>query len=377
MSQPLTVGLATPADLARWDERTVAVADGDIHQSIIWGAHRAAAGWRVHHLATSDGGLVLALGRRRPLIGGGRLYVPRGPVADGRTATERADRLAAIAAWARQAGYDEIVADAEVPSVTGYAELLAARGFHQVEELDASRHRMSARIRPGATEAEVRGSIAGRARQRFLMAERRGYRVIRHDAVAGPGSNDGFELPAEISQEATTAAFTRFHALLAATGARRGFGIGPPAPAVAWWSAALAAGYLAFLEALAPDGTQLAGAMFVRHGRRLTYAHSADEAELRATWPGAVQLLLWRAMQLAIHEGREELDLAGVDLAGARQEPRPGDAMYGLYEFKRAYGAVWVEQAGAHARILRPALNRLGQVGAWAAHPLRRRIGRR
>jgi lipid II:glycine glycyltransferase (peptidoglycan interpeptide bridge formation enzyme) len=84
-----------------------------------------------------------------------------------------------------------------------------------------------------------------------------------------------------------------------------------------------------------------------------------------------VQLVLWRAMQLAIREGREELDLAGVDVAGARHEPKPGDDMYGLYEFKRAYGADWVEQAGAHARILRPARYRLGELAAGAAHAAR------
>jgi hypothetical protein len=371
-----TIRAATADELAGWDERTVAARDGDVHQSIAWGEHRRATGWRVHHLATGDGGLVLALGRARPVLGGGRLYLPRGPVNDGRPETERADRLAAVGAWARRAGYDEIVSDAEVPASTGYAALLAQRGFHQVEELDASRHRMSVRIPAGVPEAAIRAGIAGRARQRFHMAERRGYRVIRHDTLAGADPGDGFEAPTPAGPATTTTALERFHALLADTGARRGFGIGPVASAVAWWNAALAAGYLAFLEALAPDGTPLAGAIFLRHGRRLTYGHSADVAALRPTWPGAVQLILWRAMQLAIREGREELDLAGVDVAGARYEPRPGDAMYGLYEFKRAYGAAWVEQAGAHAQILRPATHRIGELAADAARLLRDRGSR-
>jgi hypothetical protein len=370
-----TIRAASADELADWDRRTVGAPDGDVHQSLAWGEHRAGTGWRVHHLATGDGAFVLALGRPRRWLGGGRLYVPRGPVADSAPEAGRADRLAAVAAWARAAGYDEIVADAEVPSATGYAALLAARGFHQVEELDASRHRMSVRIPAGVPEAEVRAAIAGRARQRFHMAERRGYRVVRHDALAGVTPGDGFEAPPPPTPEATTAAFERFHALLAETGARRGFGIGPSAWAVAWWNAALAAGYLVFLEALAPDGTPLAGAIFMRHGRRLTYGHSADVTALRQAWPGAVQLILWRALQLAIREGREELDLAGVDVAGARYEPQPGDEMYGLYEFKRAYGAVWVEQAGAHARILRPLRHSLGELVSGAARLARGRRG--
>ncbi len=377
MSPLPTVRAATADELAGWDARTVAAADGDVHQSLAWGEHRRASGWRVHHLATSEGGIVLALGRPRPVLGGGRLYVPRGPVNDGRPEAERADRLAAVAAWARRAGYDEVVADAEVPASSGYAAMLVVRGFHQVEELDASRHRMSVRIPAGVPEVEIRAGIAGRARQRFHMAERRGYRVIRHDALAGTDPGEGFEAPLPAGPASTTAALERFHALLADTGARRGFGIGPLASAVAWWNAALAAGYLVFLEALAPDGTPLAGAIFLRHGRRLTYGHSADVAALRPTWPGAVQLILWRAMQLVIREGREELDLAGVDVAGARYEPQPGDEMHGLYEFKRAYGAGWVEQAGAHARILRPTMHRVGEVAADVARMVRDRGGRR
>jgi Acetyltransferase (GNAT) domain len=371
-----TIRAATADDLAGWDSLTVAAADGDVHQSLAWAEHRRSSGWRVHYLAASDGGLVLALGRARPVLGGGRLYVPRGPVNDGRPEAERADRLAAIAGWAGDGGYDEIVADAEVPVATGYPALLAAHGFHQVEELDASRHRMSVRIPAGVPEAEIRAGIAGRARQRFHMAERRGYRVVRHDALAGADPGDGFEAPVPGTPAATAAAFERFHALLAATGVRRGFGIGPVGPAVAWWSAALAAGHLVFLEASAPDGTPLAGAIFLRHGRRLTYGHSADVASLRQDWPGAVQLVLWRAMQLAIREGREELDLAGVDVAGARHEPKPGDEMYGLYEFKRAYGAIWVEQAGARARILHAGRHRFGELVSGAARGARSIRGR-
>jgi Acetyltransferase (GNAT) domain len=362
-----TIRAATADELAGWDQRTVAVADGDVHQSLAWAEHRRTSGWRVHHLADGDGGLALALGRARPVLGGGRLYLPRGPVNDGHPEVERADRLAAIAGWARDAGYDEIVADAEVPSATGYPALLAARGFQQVEELDASRHRMSVRIPAGVPEAEIRAGIAGRARQRFHMAERRGYRVVRHDVLAGSDAGDGFETPPSGTNVSSMAAFERFHALLSDTGVRRGFGIGPVGPAVAWWNAALAAGHLVLLEAFAPDGTLLAGAIFLRHGRRLTYGHSADVAELRHDWPGAVQLLLWRAMQLVIREGRQELDLAGVDVAGARHEPKPGDEMYGLYEFKRAYGAIWVEQSGAHARILRPGRHRLGALASGVA----------
>ena len=71
--------------------------------------------------------------------------------------------------------------------------------------------------------------------------------------------------------------------------------------------------------------------------------------------PGALHLLRWRAIQLAIREGRAEMDLGGVDVAGARGEPDEGEPMYGLYQHKRSFGGRWVELTGAHERVYRSA----------------------
>ncbi len=95
--------------------------------------------------------------------------------------------------------------------------------------------------------------------------------------------------------------------------------------------------------------------------------------------PGTIHLLLWRALQLAVREGRTELDLGGVDVAGARHEPRAGEPMFGLYEFKRAFGGRWVELSGAHERVLRPGRRRAGlalQRAARGARRLARRTAR-
>ena len=368
---------ARPDALADWDDRTVRAPGGHVQQSLAWGEHRARTGWRAHHLELDDGSAVLALGRPWPLLGGGRLYVPKGPVAAGVAAPVVADRLSAMAAWARAAGYDTILADAEIPAVTGYRMALAARGFRPVEEVGPSRHRVATPIPAGADEDALLAGIATTTRQLILTAERRGMRIVRHDtAVTAPGA--GFEAPAsEHLDEAATTAFGRFHRLLGATGERRGFAIGPLAAAAAWWRAALAAGHLAFLEARSADDAYLGAAIFYRNGERLTYAHSGDVVELRRAQPGASRLLLWRALQLAAGEGRIELDLGGVDVAGARFEPRPGDAMHGLLEFKRSFGGRWVELAGAHERILHPARARAGTALARVGHGARRLVAGR
>jgi len=378
MSGPAGVREARPDALAGWDDRTVRVPGGDVQQSLAWGAHRARTGSRVHHLELTDGSAVLALGRPWPLLGGGRLYVPKGPVAAGVAADVVAERLAAVAGWARAAGYDTILADAEIPAVSGYPAALVTRGFRPVEEVGPSRHRVATPIPAGADDDALLGDIATTTRQLILAAERRGMRIVRHDAAAATAPGTGFEAPAsEGVGEAATAAFERFHRLLGATGERRGFAIGPPAAAVAWWRAALAAGHLALLEARSADDAYLGAAIFYRNGERLTYAHSGDVVALRRSQPGAARLLLWRALQLAAREGRSELDLGGVDVAGARFEPRPGDAMYGLFEFKRSFGGRWVELAGAHERTLHPARARAGTILTRVGHGARHLAGRR
>lgn len=366
---------ATRDEVSRWDDLTVEVPDGDVKQSRAWADQRAAAGWRPHFLAIEDGGYGLAIGRARPITGAGLLHVPRGPVGTPEPLI-RADRLAAIAAWAKDAGYDEIVADAEVPAATGYPGLLRERGFGLVDEVEPSRHRMSTQIAPGAREDEMRAAIEPRARQPFTAAERRGHRVIRHDLMAADGPGDGFEAPPGDDGAATEAAFRRFHALLASAGERRGFRIGSQSAATSWWRATLAAGHLVHLEVRGSDDTYLGGAIFMRHGTRLTYAHAADVVALRTTYPGVAHLVVWRGLQLAIREGRTDLDLGGVDVAGARGVPQPGGPMYGLYRFKLAFLGTWIEQSGAHARTLRPGRRRIRTAMSAAGRAARVMAGR-
>jgi hypothetical protein len=377
MSSSGGVREARPDELAGWDDRTVRVPGGSIEQSVAWGVHRARLGWRAHPLVLDDGSAVLALGRRWPLIGGGHVYVPKGPVAGGAAAPVVAGRLDAVARWARDNGYDTILADAEMLAATGYRSELAARGFRPAEEVGPSRHRVATPIPPGADEEALLAGITKTTRQRFFAAERRGMRVVRYDAsTASPGT--GFEAPATAASDGTTGeAFERFHALLQTTAERRGFAIGTRSAAVAWWRAALSAGFLVLLEARSADDTYLGAAIFYRNGERLTYANSGDVVRLRHAQPGAVHLLVWRALQLAVREGRSELDLGGVDVAGARFEPRPGDAMFGLFEFKRSFGGQWVELAGAHEKTLRPARARAGELLTGVARGARRLAGDR
>ena len=45
----------------------------------------------------------------------------------------------------------------------------------------------------------------------------------------------------------------------------------------------------------------------------------------------------------ALAEGRDEMDLGGVDVPGARRRPEPGEPAYGMLTFKESFGARWIE----------------------------------
>ena len=123
---------------------------------------------------------------------------------------------------------------------------------------------------------------------------------------------------------------------------------------------------LVYLDARDPAdaGHSLGGLILYRHGNRLSTVHSADAPGTRESHPGVMHLLRWRAIQLAIREGADEMDLGGVDTGPRHREPGKGDPMAGLYEHKRSFGASWLAMTGAHERVMRPSRYAIGRVAA-------------
>ena len=366
---------ASPAELAEWDERTVDAPGGHVFQSRAWAAHREASGWTADHLVSDDGYRVLALRRPWPLVGGWSAYLPRGPISSGEPAARTAERLAAVvdhlaaADEADAADIAVVATDAEIPAATGYPARLAAIGFHQIEEIQPSRHRISLPL-GGHSEDEILAGISKSTRQRIRKADDDGTIVVRHDGRVPPsGVGAGFAVPAE----PTEIALDRFYDLLLETGERRHFSFGPRDSYLAWWRAALRAGHCVYLEARSSDGAPQAGLVLYRHGERLSTVHSGDHAAARRDHPGALHLLRWRAIQLAIRENRSEMDLGGVDVAGSRREPREDEPMWGLYQHKRSFGGEWLELTGAHERVLDPTRYRLGRLAGRVVSVVGRR----
>jgi lipid II:glycine glycyltransferase (peptidoglycan interpeptide bridge formation enzyme) len=350
-------------DLDGWDAAAVDVEGGHVLQSRAWAAHREATGWEPRFHAVGDA-RALVLVRPWLMVGGGSAYVPRGPVLAGAPWTNDGSgldvgrALGALAVHLSHAGTDVLAADPEVAADdVAYRRSLDAVGFHGIPEIQPSRHRMAIPMPPGSDEAALMSGIAKATRQRIRRAERDGVVVLRWDAAAT-------ELEGHVrATEEGSEALRRFYGLLRETGDRRGFEFAGPEEFVRWWTRALGAGHLVYLEAREgePGGDVLGGLVLYRHGRRLSTAHSGDRAERRRDHPGAMHLLRWRAIQLALAEGRTEMDLGGVDVAGARREPVEGEPTFGLYEHKQSFGASWVALAGAQERVGRPWRYALGR----------------
>lgn len=344
---------ATDAELADWDRRTVHAPGGHVYQSLAWAEQRGRLGWRPLHVMLDADHPALVLLRPFPLVGGASAYVPRGPVVAPDEDPAAAARVAALGDWLAGRGVDVLATDAEVPAADpAYGRALRAASFHPIPEIQPSRHRVSLALARDADDAAVRAGLSKSTRQRINVAEGEGVVVNRYDTAGWDGDHPLFEAPVRPLEEVLGG----FATLLEGTGQRRGFRFGPRGVFLDWWTAAHAAGLLVYLEARddADPGRALGGLILYRHGERLSTVHSADAPGVRDTHPGVMHLLRWRAIQLAIREGRTEMDLGGVDIGPDHAEPAKGDPMAGLYEHKRSFGATWVEMTGAHERVIRP-----------------------
>lgn len=343
---------ASAAELEGWDDRAVRSPNGTVHQSRAWAAYREHFGWRSRFLVTDDGAPVLALARPWPLVGSEGVYISRGPLPEPDPALTLR-RLEAAAGWLADHGASVVATDAEVPAASGYPALLEAAGFHPIEELQPSRHRLTVDLTAVRDEPELLASFSATTRNMIRAAERSDLRTVVPDA--GSADDPAADVGARLGV---------LYGLMRATADRRGFGLASAERFVDWSRRAFADGHLVYVAVHEPAGGLVAGATFYRHGRRWTYANAADDPRFRKAYPGAVRLVVWEAMKRALAEGRAEMDLGGVDVPGARRRPGPGEPAHGMLTFKESFGAQWLELTGAHERVLSPVRYGLGRITA-------------
>jgi hypothetical protein len=383
VSNELVAREATPEELDDWDRGTVVPSSGNVLQSRAWAVHRSRFGWMPVFLVTHDGCRVLGLRRTGGLLRPDRLYLSRGPIP--KLAQETALHAQACATWASEHGIGTVVADSEIMAATGYSEFLRAFGWRQTEEIQPSRHRMTIDLRGigdpeellRAFGADTRGRLRGALRSDLEV--RVDGLVDRSKDPQDPTGPDGREArPGEARIDLPRGLRERLaqhHALVAATGARKGFAVAPGERFLDWSILAYEAGYQVFIGVHTPDGALVASSTFYRHGNRWTYALAADDPGFRHAYPGAVRRVLWEGIVRALEEGRDEMDLGGVDVPGARRRPEPGEAEHGMLAFKESFAARWVELAGAHRIVLPAARRGLPGLLRLLPRPLATRLG--
>jgi lipid II:glycine glycyltransferase (peptidoglycan interpeptide bridge formation enzyme) len=360
----------------------VASPRGHVYQSRAWAEYRAAQGSQTWHLAFDDGFRLLILGRPRSIVGDGSAYASRGPIPE--VSPERsAQRAAAAAELLANEGQAALTVDGETPAESGLGPLLAAAGFEPTEELQPSRHSMDVRLGPddlpNSDEKTIFASFGATTRNLIRQADRHGLRVKRVDAGGGRAEaeaaatlDEEFD-PIDVDDAATVDEMLRaFYGMLDEPAKRLGFALASEDRFLDWSRRGIAAGQTVYLQAEHPLDGPVAGATFYRHGHRLTYSVAGERADLRRKYPGALRLLVWRGIQIALDERRTSVDLGGVDTEGAREKPDKGDPTYGVYELKESFGARWVELTGAHRRTMDGTRFGVGRV----ARALRR-LGRR
>jgi lipid II:glycine glycyltransferase (peptidoglycan interpeptide bridge formation enzyme) len=361
---------ASAAELADWDTQVVEGPHGNVHQSRAWAAYRAAFGWRPRFLVADDGARILALTRAWPLVGSDGAYLSRGPLPAPDPGTTLL-RLEAVAGWLAERGAAVVASDSEVPADTGYPELLAAAGFQRIEELQPSRHRLSVDLTGVTGPADLLPSFSATTRNLIRAAERSDLQVVRHGSLSGSTADgsrvEGSTADGWMATGSTADLLAELGVLygsMQATAERRGFGLASRPRFLDWSRRAFADGHLVYIGAHDSAGELVAGATFYRHGRRWTYSHAADEPRFRKAYPGAVRLVVWEAIKGALAEGREEMDLGGVDVPGARRRPEPGEPAHGMLTFKESFGARWIELSGAHERVFSPTRYAIGRIAA-------------
>ena len=381
-ADPRKAHLATDDELADWNAHAVASPSGHVYQSLEWADYCAAHGWRVWPIVYDDGFRILVVGSPAGARDAGNAYATRGPIPEADPALSAA-RAAAAAELVAAEGLD-LTVDGETPAAAGLGPYLAAAAFAPADDEPGPRHRMDVHLgpddAPNSDEKTIFGSFGATARNAIRQAERHGLTVRRLDAGGGRleeeyGSSElaEFEPVEPYDQEATQALLQTFYAMLDGGAKKRTFALTSEDRFVDWSHRAIAAGHLLYLQAEHPEDGPIAGAAFYRHGQRLTYALAGDRVQERRKYPGAVPLLVWRGIQIALDERRIVVDLGGVDTPGARSKPDKGDPTYGPYQFRESFGARWVELTGAHRRSAgRPMRTSLGRAAARALRQLAR-----
>lgn len=283
--------------------------------------------------------------RKIPIFGN-IMYAPRGPVCDVhdlsilKQLTDGAKELAKK--------YNAIVLRIE-PDVESddqvFRDIVTNLGYHIKDDakdfMDEIQPRYVFRLDiKGKTEDEIFAGFHQKTRYNIRLAIKKGVTV----------------------KEGTKEDLKDFHKIMVETGARDGFIIRPLEYFEKMYDA-LAPEHMKVLMAYY-EGKPISGVIPIMYGNKTWYLYGASSNEYRNVMPN--YLLQWEMIKLAIARKNDIYDLRGV--SGVVDESHP---QYGLYRFKKGFGAEFTEFLGEIYIPFKPVWYKLYKVAEKTFRKLR------
>ena len=316
---------------AGWDEFVQAHPQGHILQTSAWGRLKSDYGWQAETVRAGEAGALVLFRRVRGLT---LAYVPRGPLADWNDRGELAALVRRLDEICRQRGAFCLKWEPDLPDSSGCAQMLSELGFRPSPQTVQPRRTLLVDL--SGSEADILARMKPKTRYNIGLALKKGL-----TARLAVGEDD----------------LGLFTQLMAATGARDGFGVHAPGYYRKAFELFHPAGQCELILAMFADEA-LASVMAFAQGRGAWYFYGASSDRERNRM--APYLAQWEAMRWARGRGAATYDLWGVPDADeaaleAEFETRH-DGLWGVYRFKRGFGGRLVRTVGAWDRVYNPLL---------------------
>jgi peptidoglycan pentaglycine glycine transferase (the first glycine) len=309
-------------DRTTWDRALLRLPRPHILQSWEWGAFKSRHGWSATHWLLKDASdrpraAALVLRRRLARLPFGLLYVPKGPIlepTDGEAWEAILAHLARLAQGQR-AIFVKLDPDVSVEH-TASTDRLLRRGWRPSAEQIQFRNTMTLDLT--RDEDALLAAMKSKWRYNIRLAERKG-------VTARPGTTEDLPLLYDMYRE---------------TALRDSFVIRPFAYYRDAWGSFIERGLAQPLIANVDDDA-VAMVLLFRFGDCAWYMYGASRDWHREKMPN--HLLQWEAMRWA-----KSVGCTVYDLWGAPDEAVESDPMWGVYRFKRGFGAALVRHIGAY-----------------------------
>lgn len=317
-------------DREAWNSFAAAHPHGHFMQSWEWGDLKGAQGWQPHFIAVEEGGAIvggaLVQVKRLPAIGKSLLYSPRGPLVP--AGDDRV--LAALCAEVKQLAAREGAIFWRVdPYLTSdeAGESFPAAGFRPVpmewSYWNAPKYLMHLRL-DGSTE-ELFRKMGSTARNEARQAQKSGVTV---DYGGAGDLEDFFSLMMKTADKKKIlhhelAYYRNLYEVLGRDG-------------------------MVQLFLARKDGVTGSAGISVRFGATAWLLYLASDYSVRFS----NRALQWEMVKWAVDSGCSRYDFRGT---ATNYPPRETDPGYGVYKFKKSFGAEVAIMAGYYDFVLSPA----------------------